>query len=64
MRDDNRPRTLLGRLAQGQRRMGGPEIITHARGDEPVDVGPEHITEARRDDNMDFDRETAARRDE
>ena len=31
MRDDNRPRTLLGRLAQGERRMHGPEIITHAR---------------------------------
>ena len=64
MRDDDRPRTLLGRLAQGQPQLGGPDTVTHARSDEDADPGPDYETKARGDDYMDFDRETAARRDD
>lgn len=64
MREDDEPRTLLGRLAREVGTPAGPEQSTRARGDDQVVDGPEDVTKARGDDFTIYDAITAARSDE
>ena len=63
MRDDDRPRTLLGRLAQGRPQLG-PDDETRGRADESAAFGPDDVSKARDDEVMVLDSLTAARTDE